>query len=283
MLPNSPTVHPDVTLLMLTQEWLLMEWRHILRRRWRICEVLYVRKETLDQWTTISQQYMVTVLIDGSTLQYSSWFRAGFLHKSEIAASLAAPVSRPLASSPDIRKHMVHMKPNPKGTTLASPRVDSMQGNGAGEQPPGINKTSTASRSSSTNWLSQMANRASRKSTSVITEGRISKKPRTKQGMSDIPGGGRNPGQSTTMARASLRSPSIEDRSPDGSRLMEPSDEQASRQSSTSDTLSCRSSNSTQSGVDGPHERAQPRNEENTAALMKKRRLEREEDSLDSR
>jgi hypothetical protein len=70
--------------------------------------VLYVLKEKLDHWTTIPQQYMVTVLIDGSTLRYTSWFRAGFLHNLGIVASSAALVSRPHVSSPD----MVHMQSN---------------------------------------------------------------------------------------------------------------------------------------------------------------------------
>jgi hypothetical protein len=74
--------------------------------------VMYILKEKLDQWTTIPQQYMVTVLIDGSTLRYTSWFRAGFLHNSGIVGSSAAPVSRPPVSSPDIRKYMVHMQLN---------------------------------------------------------------------------------------------------------------------------------------------------------------------------
>jgi hypothetical protein len=219
--PYESIVHPDVTLLMLTQEWLLMEWNYILRRRWRTCEVLYVRKETLDQWTTIPQQYMVTVLIDDATMQYSAWFRAGFLRKkSEIAASLAAPVPRTIASSsPDIRNYLVQTKPDLKSTTLVSSRVDSirkLRGNGAEELLPGIKRTSTASRSSSTNGLRQMESRVSRNSPSVNTDGRIAKKPRTKQGMSDITDGGCSSGPST-MERVSLRSPSIEDRS----RLME--------------------------------------------------------------
>jgi hypothetical protein len=119
-------VHPDVTLFTLTQEWLQNEWHHIIRRWGRIYEVLYIQKEKLDLWTTIPQRYTVTVLIEDSALRYTSWFRAGSLQNSPTVVPPAAKVSRPPASSLDIRRHMVSMQSNSQGTTLASPRVDSI-------------------------------------------------------------------------------------------------------------------------------------------------------------
>jgi hypothetical protein len=48
--PYKSVVHPDdVTLFMLTQEWLQIEWHYILRQRRRTCEVLYILKEKLDR------------------------------------------------------------------------------------------------------------------------------------------------------------------------------------------------------------------------------------------
>jgi hypothetical protein len=62
--------------------------------------VFYIQKEKLDLWTTIPQQYTVTVLIvEDSALRYTSWFRAGSLQKnSQTVAPSAAKVSRPLVS-----------------------------------------------------------------------------------------------------------------------------------------------------------------------------------------
>jgi hypothetical protein len=76
---------------------------------------------------------------------------------------------------------MVHMQSNPQGTTLVSPGMDSIgnsQGNGEREQSPGIIRTSAAPRSSSMNWLSQLAN-----STSANTDGHKAKTSSKKQGM----------------------------------------------------------------------------------------------------
>jgi hypothetical protein len=109
---------------MLTQEWLQNEWHHSIRRWGRTYEVLYIHREELDQWTTIPQQYTVTVLIEDSTQRYTSWFRAGFLKNPQTVASTAAKVSRPPASSPDIRRHMVSTQPNTQDTTWMSPTVD---------------------------------------------------------------------------------------------------------------------------------------------------------------
>jgi hypothetical protein len=91
---------------------------------------------------------------------------------------------------------------------------------------------------------------------------------------------GRNP-DLRTMVRESSRGPSTAGRSFDRNRLMEPTNEQVSRQISMSDTFSSRSSNGTRCCMDRPHESGRLRNEENTAALMKKRRMETE-DSADS-
>jgi hypothetical protein len=94
--PYASIVHPDVTLFMLTQEWLQNEWHHIIRRWRRIYEVLYIQKEKLDLLTTIPKQYTVTVLIEDSALRYTSWFRAGSLQNSQTVAPPAAKVSHPL-------------------------------------------------------------------------------------------------------------------------------------------------------------------------------------------
>jgi hypothetical protein len=48
-IPDTPyvsIVHPDVTLFMLTQEWLQNEWHHIIRRWRRIYEVLYIQRKS---------------------------------------------------------------------------------------------------------------------------------------------------------------------------------------------------------------------------------------------
>jgi hypothetical protein len=182
----------------------------------------------------------------------TSWFRAGFLHNLGTVASSAV---------------------DSRGNLL---------GNGGREQASSITRTSTAPRSSSENWVSQWANRAPRNSTSANTDGRKAKKSSTKQGKHGMSDDGRNPDPST-MVKESLRSSSTADREFDRNRIMEPTDEQASRQSSMSDTLGSRSSNGTWCCVDRPHERGRLRNEENIAALiMKKRRMETEEDSYDS-
>jgi hypothetical protein len=101
-----------------------------------------------------------------NTQRYTSWFRAGFLQNSQIVAPTAAKVSRPPALSPDIRRHMVSMQ-----TTWVLPTVDKIEKaktKGESEQ-----WTSTAPYSPSTNWLSQMANKAQTK-----TEGHKAKKSR---------------------------------------------------------------------------------------------------------
>jgi hypothetical protein len=129
-IPDSPyasIAHPDVTLFMLSQEWLQNEWNHIIRRWRRIYEVLYIQKEKLDPWTTIPKQYTVTVLIDDSALRYTSWFRAGSLQKSQTVAPPAAKVSHPPGPLPDIRRHLVSMQSNSQGTTQVSPRVDRIE------------------------------------------------------------------------------------------------------------------------------------------------------------
>jgi hypothetical protein len=137
--PYASIVHPDVTLFMLTQEWLQNEWNHIIRRWRRIYEVLYIQKEKLDLWTTIPKQYTVTVLIDDSALRYTSWFRAGSLQKSQTVAPPAAKVSHPPGPLPDIRRHIWYpcsqiLRAQPK----MSPRVErigKVKAKGEGEQP----------------------------------------------------------------------------------------------------------------------------------------------------
>jgi hypothetical protein len=240
--PYASIVHPDVTLFMLTQEWLQNEWHRNIRRWRRPYEVLYIHREELDQWTTIPQQYTVTVLIEDSTQRYTSWFRAGFLQNSQIVAPTAAKVSRPPASSPDIRRHMVSMQSNTQDTTWVLPTVDKIEkakAKGESEQWTST-KPSTAPYSPSTNWLSQMANKAQTK-----TEGHKAKKSRmmkVKESLQSLNTDGRNQSSSSSSS----------------------------------------SSVNTLCGVSRPQKRAQLRNEDNTAGSMKKRRLEVEEYSLDS-
>jgi hypothetical protein len=201
--PYASIVHPDVTLFMLTQKWLQNEWHHIIRRWKRIYEVLYIQKEKLDLWTTIPQQYTVIVLIEDSALRYTSWFRAGSLQNSLTVAPPAVKVSRSPVPSPDIRRHMVSMQSNSKGTTLVSPRVDSLVGKvkakRAREQLLDINRTSTVPSYSSTNWLSQLANKAPKN-----TAGHKVKKARKMHEISGMPDNGRNYDLSI-MARDSLK------------------------------------------------------------------------------
>jgi hypothetical protein len=206
--------------------------------------VLYIQREKLDQWTTIPQQYIATVLLEDSRQRYTSWFRAGFLQNSQTVAPTAAKVSRPPASSPDIRRHMVSMQPNTQDTTWVSPRVDKIgmtEAKGESEQRP-ITKTNTAS----TNWLSQRANKARTKN-----EGHKAKKARTMKERE-------HPQSSNT----------------DGRDLSSSSSSSSSNRSNSSVNTLC--------GVNRPQERAQLRNEHNTVGLMKKRRLEVEEYSVDS-
>jgi hypothetical protein len=109
-------------------------------------------------------------------------------------------------------------------------------------------RTKTVPNHSSTNWLSQRANKAPNN-----TEGHKAKKARKTQAISGLPDNGHSFDISTKV-RNSLKSPSTDGRSDD-----------------------------TQCGGDKPQERAQLRNEDNThAELMKKRRLEVEKYSLDS-
>jgi hypothetical protein len=125
-----------------------------------------------------------------------------------------------------------------------SPTVDkigTVKAKGESEQRTST-KTSTAPYSSSTNWLSQMANKAQTK-----TEGHKAKKSRTMK------------------ARECLQSPNT-----DG------------RNQSSSSSSSSSSSVNTLCGVSRPQERAQLRNEDNTDGPMQKRKLEVEEYSLDS-
>jgi hypothetical protein len=148
------------------------------------------------------------------------------------------------------------MQSNSQGTTQVSPRVDSIgkvKAKGESEQLIDSKRTRTVPNYSSTNWLSQRANKAPNN-----TEGHKAKKARKTQEISGLPDNGRSFGISTKV-RKSLKSPSADGRS-----------------------LSCSSSDDTQCGGDKPQERAQVRNEDNTAELMKKRRLEVEEYSFDS-
>jgi hypothetical protein len=119
------------------------------------------------------------------------------------------------------------------------------------------NRTRTVQNYSSTDWLSQWANKAPKN-----TEGHKAKKARKTQEISGLPDNERSFDISTKV-RNSLKSPSTNGRS-----------------------LSCSSSSSssddTRCGGDKPQERAQLRNEDNIAELMKKRRLEVEEYSFDS-
>jgi hypothetical protein len=252
--PYASIVHSDVTLFMLTQEWLQNEWHHIIRRWRRIYEVLYIQKEELDLWTTIPKQYTVTVLIEDSALRYTSWFRAGSLQKSQTVAP-PAKVSHPSEPLPDIRRHLISMQSNSQSTTQVSPRVDSIKqvkAKGEGEQPIDSISTKTVPNHSSMNWLSQWANKAPNN-----TEGRKAKKARKTQAISGSLVNGRSSDISTKV-RNSLQSPSTDDRS-----------------------RSCSSSShDTQCGGDKPQERVQPRNEDNTDKLIKKRRLEKQKNMV---
>jgi hypothetical protein len=148
------------------------------------------------------------------------------------------------------------MQSNSKGKTLVSPRVDSIgkvKAKGEREQLLDINRTSTVPSYSSTNWLSQLANKAP-----MNTAGHKAKKARKTHESSGMPDNGRNYDIST-MVKDGLKSSSTDGRS-----------------------LSCSSSDDTIYGGDRPQERAQLRNEDNTAELTKKRRLEVEEYSFDS-
>jgi hypothetical protein len=100
------------------------------------------------------------------------------------------------------------------------------------------------------NWLSQLANKAPRHSISVNTEGHKAKKSRMKQDTSGMPDDDRRNHDISIMVRGALRRPSTEGRSLDNrNRLVEPTDEQSSKQSSMmSDTLSSRSSDDTLCG-----------------------------------
>jgi hypothetical protein len=131
-----------------------------------------------------------------------------------------------------------------------SPRVDSIgkvKAKGEREQFPDSNRTRTVPNCSSTttNWLSQWANKASKN-----TEGgHKAKKSRKTQEISGLPDNGRSVDISTMVRRDSLKSPSTDGRS-----------------------LSCSSSDDTTlCGGDRPPERAQLRNEENTAELIIRR------------
>jgi hypothetical protein len=184
----------------------------------------------LTLWTGIPQQYTVTVLIEDSALRYTSWFRAGSLQNSRTVAPPAAKVSRPPVPSPDIRRHMVSMQSNSKGTTLVSPRVDSIgkvKTKEKREQLLDIDRTSTVPSYSSTNWLSQLANKAPKN-----TAGHKAKKARKMHEISGMPDNGRNYDLSTRV-RDRLKSSSTDGRS-----------------------LSCSSSDDTLYGGDRPQERA---------------------------
>jgi hypothetical protein len=115
-----------------------------------------------------------------------------------------------------------------------------------------INRTSTVPSYSSTNWLSKLANKAP-----MNTAGHKAKKARKTHESSGMTDNGKNYDIST-MVRDSPKSSSTDGRS---------------LSSSSDDTLY---------GGDRPQERAQLRNEDNTAKLTKKRRLEVEEYSFDS-
>jgi hypothetical protein len=148
------------------------------------------------------------------------------------------------------------MQSNSQGTTQVSPRVNrigKVKAKGEEEQPIDSIRTKTVPNYSSTNWLSQRANKAPNN-----TEGHKAKKARKTQAISGSPDNGRSSDISTKV-RNSLQSPSTDGRS-----------------------LSCSSSHDNQCGGDKPQERVQLRNEDNTAKLIKKRRLEAEKYSLDS-
>jgi hypothetical protein len=231
--PYASIVHPDVTLFMLTQEWLQNEWHHIIRRWRRIYEVLYIQKEKLDLWPTIPQQYTVTVLIEDSALRFTSWFRTGSLQNSQTVAPSAAKLSRPPEPLPDIRRHLVSIQSNSQGTTQVSPSVDSIgkvKAKRESEQLLDSNRTRTVPNYSSTNRLSQWANKAPKN-----TEGHKAKKARKTHEISGLPDNGRSFDIIRTNVRNSLKSPST----------------------TNGRSLSGSSSDDTQCGGDKPQEKAQ--------------------------
>jgi hypothetical protein len=125
---------------------------------------------------------------------------------------------------------MVSMQSNSKGTTLVSPRVDSIgkvKTKEKREQLLDIDRTSTVPSYSSTNWLSQLANKAPKN-----TAGHKAKKARKMHEISGMPDNGRNYDLSTRV-RDRLKSSSTDGRS-----------------------LSCSSSDDTLYGGDRPQERA---------------------------
>jgi hypothetical protein len=152
----------------------------------------------------------------------TSWFRAGFLHNLGTVASSAV---------------------DSRGNLL---------GNGGREQASSITRTSTAPRSSSENWLSQCGQTgrqgiAHQRILMMIAKQRS--RARSKVSMEcQMTGAILIPEQ--WWGRAYLRSPSTADRNLDRNRMTEPTDKQASRQSSMSDTLGGRSSNGTSCCVD---------------------------------
>jgi hypothetical protein len=115
-------------------------------------------------------------------------------------------------------------------------------------------------RTTTTSTSSQLANKAPNN-----TEGHKAKKARKTQATNGSLVNGRSSDISSKV-RNSRQSPSTDDRS-----------------LSCSSSSSSSSSNDTQCGGDKPQEKVQPRNEDNTAKLIKKRRLgqSQEENQLD--
>ena len=283
--PYEGVVHPDVTLFMLIQEWLQIEWHHVLRRRKRTYEVLYILKEELDNWTTIPQKYTVTVLLDGPSNRYTSWIRAGFLRNSEAAPAPTASVSRPVVSSPDIRRHMVSLPSKQLDKTLATTGVSCMRnpkGNRDREQSPTIDTTNTTPRPSSTNWLRQLATKRPLQSTPETTRGHKAKKQRNQKrttGISDETDGP----EYNTFERVSVsKSSSTSSSRIETDKTGVPYDERSSSQSNMSDAIGSHSSNSIRSWIiDSPQAIVNPQDEESPTAVSRKRRMETEEDSND--
>jgi hypothetical protein len=141
--------------------------------------VLYIQKEKLDLWTTIPKQYTVTVLIEDSALRYTSWFRAG------------------------LQQRKYHILLNHFRTYGG---IREGESKGEGEQPIDSIRTKTVPNYSSTNWLSQRANKAPNN-----TEGHKAKKTRNTQAISGSPVNGRSSDISTKV-RNSLQSPSTDGR-----------------------------------------------------------------------
>jgi hypothetical protein len=259
--PYASIVHPDVTLFMLTQEWLQNEWHHIIRRWRRIYEVLYTYSKgkvgPMDNNSTTVYGNRTDRGLSIAIYIIFSWFRTGSLQNSQTVAPPAAKLSRPSEPIPDIRRHLISKQSNSQGTTQVSPRVDSIgkvKAKGESEQLLDSNRTRTVPNYSSTNRLSQWANKAPKN-----TEGHKANKARKTQEISGLPDNGRS-FDIRTKVRNSLKSPST----------------------TNGRSLSGSSSDDTQCGGDKPQERAQLRNEDNTAELMKKRRLEVEEYIFDS-